>query len=233
MSLIDGVGDEVTDFFIVMTVLLVGWFAWCSTSIADQPLIRTVLILRDRAPTRIASIRANQQSASNLNVQDVGRPHSSETPEEETLETSNNSDSIQSSCPNTAAVGKYSFRFSLLFLFFLRCYLNPFFIIMTLDTSELSQEVSRPTESTMAEEVLIEAMDSFSNTDRSLLQRTVKANNSDLSLDQTTSSSSEPALEESTVSDSSNDITIKLKFINDDQKIVTGSLKEMLGNFKR
>ncbi|KYM99998.1 PREDICTED: transmembrane and ubiquitin-like domain-containing protein 1 [Cyphomyrmex costatus] len=206
MSLIEGVGDEVTNFFIVMTILLVGWLAWCSTSIADQPLIRTVLILRDRAPARIASIRANQRDTSNLSVQDVAQSHSSETAEEETLEaTSNSSDSIHVNCPNAAVV----------------------------DTTELSQDVSRSTEST-AEEVLIEAMDSFSNADRSLLQRTVKANNSDSALDQTTSSSSECISEGSTLGDSSqNDITIKLKFMNDDQKIVTGSLKEMLGDFKR
>jgi len=112
MSLIEGVGDEVTDFFIIMTVLLVGWLAWCSTSIADQPLIRTVLILRDRAPLRITSIRTNHQNATNLSVQDAGRSHNSETAEEETPETtSNNSDSTQSNCPNAAAVGKYFFCF--------------------------------------------------------------------------------------------------------------------------
>ncbi|XP_012540502.1 transmembrane and ubiquitin-like domain-containing protein 1 [Monomorium pharaonis] len=205
MSLIEGVGDEVTDFFIVMTVLLVGWLAWCSTSIADQPLIRTVLILRDRTPTRITSVRANQQqSTNNLSVQDAVQSHNSETSEEETVETSNNSvDGTQSNCPNAAA-----------------------------DTSESPQEVSRPTESTTAEEVLIEAMDSFNNSDPSLLQRT-KTNNSDSSLNQSTTSNSESALEETTVTDNSNNITIKLKFINDDQKIVTGSLKEMLGDFKR
>jgi len=130
MSLIEGVGDEVTDFFIVMTILLVGWLAWCSTSIADQPLIRTVLILRDRAPTRITSIRANHQNTSNLSVQDVSRPHRSETAEEETLETtSNNSDSIQENCPSAAVVGKYFFfsflrkillkRLSIIQIFFL------------------------------------------------------------------------------------------------------------------
>lgn len=102
---------------------------------------------------------------------------------------------------------------------------------MTLDTNESSQEVSRATESTTAEEVLIEAMDSFGNADRSLLQKAVKATNSDSTLDQTTSGSSECTSEES--NDSNSDITIKLKFINDDQKVVTGSLKEMLGDFKR
>ncbi|XP_011866273.1 PREDICTED: transmembrane and ubiquitin-like domain-containing protein 2 [Vollenhovia emeryi] len=205
MSLIEGVGDEVTDFFIVMTVLLVGWLAWCSTSIADQPLIRTVLILRDRVPTRITSLRA-QPTASSLNVRDADRPQGSETSEEEAPETiSNSGDSVQSGLSNAAVV----------------------------DTSESAQEISRPTDSATAEEVLIEAMDSFGNTDRSLLQRTAKANNSNV-LDQTTSSSSGCVSEESTnIDDSNNNITIKLKFINDDQKVVTGSLKEILGDFKR
>lgn len=104
-----------------------------------------------------------------------------------------------------------------------------------LDISETSREVARPIESTATEEVLIEAMDSFNNDDPSLLQRSVKADNSDMTntLDQTTcGSSSELTTEDSTLSDS-NEITIKLKFINDDQKLVTGSLKEMLGDFKR
>ncbi|XP_071568519.1 transmembrane and ubiquitin-like domain-containing protein 1 [Temnothorax nylanderi] len=207
MSLIEGVGDEVTDFFIVMSVLFVGWLAWCSTSIAEQPLIRTVLILRDRAPARIASLRAHANT-SNLSVQDAGRPQSSEAAEEETLETSStNSVGTQSSWPNAAAV----------------------------DTSESLQEVPRSPESTTTEEVLIEAMDSFGNADRSLLQRTAKADDPD-TLDQTASSTSESAPEES-INDSNspvnNEITIKLKFINDEQKVVTGSLKEMLGDFKR
>lgn len=103
-----------------------------------------------------------------------------------------------------------------------------------LDISETSREVARPMESTATEEVLIEAMDSFNNDDPSLLQRSAKADNSDTNtLDQTTcSGSSECTTEDSTLSDS-NEITIKLKFINDDQKLVTGSLKEMLGDFKR
>lgn len=104
MSLIEGVGDEVTDFFIVMSVLLVGWLAWCSTSIADQPLIRTVLILRDRTPMRIATLRANHQNTSS------DRPPNLEATEEEVIETlSNNSDSTQTNCSNTPVAGNYSY----------------------------------------------------------------------------------------------------------------------------
>ncbi|XP_029178359.1 transmembrane and ubiquitin-like domain-containing protein 1 isoform X2 [Nylanderia fulva] len=190
MSLIEGVGDEVTNFFLVMSILLIVWLAWCSTNIADQPLIRTVLILRDRTPTRIATIRANNQNTSSIGIQDVGRPPNLETTEEESTEISDNSDSTQANCPNASAM--------------------------------------------VTEEVLIEAMDSFNNDDPSLLETSVKEDNSDTTntLDQTGTSSSERTTEDSTLSDS-NEITIKLKFINDDQKLVTGSLKELLGDFKR
>lgn len=74
MTLIDGVGDEVTDFFIIVSVLLVGWLAWCSTSIADQPLIRTVLILQHRTRTRIAELRASGQTINATRIQAPAEP---------------------------------------------------------------------------------------------------------------------------------------------------------------
>ncbi|KAL0129613.1 hypothetical protein PUN28_001705 [Cardiocondyla obscurior] len=183
-----------------MAVLFVGWFAWCSTSITNQPLIRTVLILRDRATSTRVSLPRAQSNASNLSVQDDNRLHNS-VEEETALETaSNTSESTEPSYPNAAAV----------------------------DTTELSQEILR-SDSMTTEEVLIETMDSLDDTNRSPLQSTVKENNSDSAVNEPTSNSSE----ESLTSDSGSDITIKLKFINDDQKIVTGGLKETLGDFKR
>ena len=71
MAMIEGVGDEVLDFFIVVGVLLVGWIAWCSTNIADQPLVRTVLILQRRTRTRIAALRANQQASPSVQQQRI------------------------------------------------------------------------------------------------------------------------------------------------------------------
>jgi len=114
MSLIEGVGDEVTNFFIVMSILLIGWLAWCSTSITDQPLIRTVLILRDRTPARIATIRANQQNTSTASQETLSQPPNLvESTEEETLETSVNNSDTQQSTSSDIDVGKYSFLFSL------------------------------------------------------------------------------------------------------------------------
>lgn len=54
MTLIEGIGDEVTQFFMLVIIVLVGLIAWWSTSIADQPLIRTVLILERRTRHRVA-----------------------------------------------------------------------------------------------------------------------------------------------------------------------------------
>jgi len=109
MSLIEGVGDEVTNFFIIMSMLLIGWLAWCSTSITDQPLIRTVLILRDRTPARITTIRANQQNMNNASQEILSQPPNLETTEEETLETSVNNSDTQQSSSSDIDVGKYSF----------------------------------------------------------------------------------------------------------------------------
>ncbi|XP_014485929.1 PREDICTED: transmembrane and ubiquitin-like domain-containing protein 1 [Dinoponera quadriceps] len=201
MSLIEGIGDEVTNFFIVMSVLVVGWLAWCSTSIADQPLIRTVLILRDRAPTRIVTLRANHQNTSSNE-----QPPSAERTEEETIgaAVSANSDDAQSNCPDAPNI----------------------------DTDGASQEVNAISLPPTTEEVLLEAMDSYSNDGPSLLQRSVKTNNTDEANTKEQTTSAECTAEDAPASDN-NDITIKLKFINDDQKQVTGSLKEMLGEFKR
>jgi hypothetical protein len=55
MTLIEGVGDEVTQFFALVVVILVGLIAWWSTRIADQPLIRTVLILERRTRHRVSA----------------------------------------------------------------------------------------------------------------------------------------------------------------------------------
>ncbi|XP_043248078.1 transmembrane and ubiquitin-like domain-containing protein 1 isoform X2 [Colletes gigas] len=94
MTLIEGVGNEVTNFFIVVVVLLVGWLAWCSTSIIDQPLIRTVLILQHRTRTHNAELRSNHQNTN------ISQASNMEISQDESVEpiTENNSNNSQS-CP--------------------------------------------------------------------------------------------------------------------------------------
>jgi transmembrane and ubiquitin-like domain-containing protein len=48
MSLVEGVGDEVTQFFIALVVIALALLAWWSTNISETPLVRTVLVLERR-----------------------------------------------------------------------------------------------------------------------------------------------------------------------------------------
>lgn len=53
MSLIEGIGDEVTHFFIALLAIIIVYIAWWSTNISEQRQYRTVLLLdRRRRPTR-------------------------------------------------------------------------------------------------------------------------------------------------------------------------------------
>lgn len=104
-------------------------------------------------------------------------------------------------------------------------------------TSEVPVESTNPsTEAAASEEVLIEAMDSFNNDDTGLLGRPVKISTSETTptnVSETAPVTTEKPVDETLSSADENEITIKLKFMNDDQKLVTGRLKEMLGEFKR
>ncbi|KZC15185.1 PREDICTED: transmembrane and ubiquitin-like domain-containing protein 1 [Dufourea novaeangliae] len=203
MTLVEGVGDEVTHFFIVVVTFLIGWLAWCSTSIADQPLIRTVLILQRRTRTRIAELRSNHQNVSSFN-----RPPNLEISEEESAEpiSDDNSDTTQS-CPEPSVA----------------------------DTNAgVSPETHRTSEATATEEVLIEAMDSYNNDSTALLQRQTKVNTTEeANVPTSTGTDTVECSVENLSTNNAIEISIRLIFINDDQKVVTGSLKELLGDFKR
>ncbi|XP_014246067.1 transmembrane and ubiquitin-like domain-containing protein 1 [Cimex lectularius] len=63
MPLIEGIGDEVVQFFGVLLAAVLGIFAWWSTNISDIPRIRTVLVLGRRAqppPERVTEVAAPQ-----------------------------------------------------------------------------------------------------------------------------------------------------------------------------
>jgi hypothetical protein len=48
MSLVEGVGDEVTQFFVALLIVGLSLLAWWSTNISETPLVRTVLVLERR-----------------------------------------------------------------------------------------------------------------------------------------------------------------------------------------
>ena len=108
-----------------------------------------------------------------------------------------------------------------------------------LATSQVPVDSTSPAETAAAsEEVLIQAMDSFNNDDTGALRRPVKLSTSETTSPNLPETDSHVSNENNANSEDSslieeNEITIKLKFMNDDQKLVTGKLKELLGEFKR
>ncbi|XP_076287545.1 transmembrane and ubiquitin-like domain-containing protein 1 isoform X1 [Lasioglossum baleicum] len=198
MTLIEGVGDEVTDFFIVVVVLLIGWLAWCSTSITDQPLIRTVLILQHRTRTQFAELRSTHASEFFFDRHPDMEIREEEYEEPITVESSDNEQSHAEPSVTTGTNGG------------------------------VSPETFRTPEATATEEVLIEAMDSFTNDEQAKVNAAGESNILPSTNDDTIEC---PA--ENLSANNANEISVKLIFINDDQKVVTGSLKELLGDFKR
>lgn len=64
MSLIEGVGDEVIQFFIVILIICIAFIAWRSTGISDRQIFRTVLILERRS-----RLRSEQPTTANSSVE--------------------------------------------------------------------------------------------------------------------------------------------------------------------
>ncbi|KAL2718718.1 transmembrane and ubiquitin-like domain-containing protein 1 [Vespula squamosa] len=199
MSLIEGVGDEVTDFFIALSIILVAWFAWCSTNIADQPIIRTVLILQHRTRTSITELRASQ------NTNTLNQSRNLEISDEDSIETNTiESNNSEANCPEASVA------------------------------DATAPALQRVPEATTSEEVLIETMDSFNNEETIALEKSSEENSTDESnKPESMHPSTTGCTTENLSTANANEISIKLKFMNDDQKVVTGSLKEMIGDFKR
>ncbi|XP_063990013.1 transmembrane and ubiquitin-like domain-containing protein 1 [Diachasmimorpha longicaudata] len=212
MTLIEGVGDEVTDFFIVVVVMVVGWLAWCSTNISEQPLIRTVLILQHRTRTRIAELRANHSTVITDNFTSRASSFEETTANEETTE------------PNSQTRGEGEQT----------CLLENQNVPQTSETS-----TPPAAGGAASEEVLIQAMDSVTEDSGSTDGKLASTQKTETNVNETTTPVSSGTTEASvdsidgTLLNDGEEIIIKLKFINDDQRIVNGRPKEMLGDFKK
>ncbi|XP_066584714.1 uncharacterized protein [Prorops nasuta] len=168
-----------------------GWFAWCSTNIGDQPLIQTVLILQHQTRTRFSELRSHSNliSVNNFSSFSLSESASSAT-------------NLQESSGNE---------------------LNYPGVSIDADSSEIPA----------SEEDLIEAMDSFHGNGNTIFngQSKIAKAKSTNTVEVKNLSIHEATTEK--ITSLNNNINIKLKFINDDLKIVTSSLNELLGNFKR
>uniref|UniRef100_A0A1B6E715 Ubiquitin-like domain-containing protein n=3 Tax=Clastoptera arizonana TaxID=38151 RepID=A0A1B6E715_9HEMI len=81
MSMIEGIGDEVIQFFSAVIVILVFLLAWWSTNIREGPLIRTVLILERRSRNRTTAAVASPQTSSTESENGIDTGQNDETEE--------------------------------------------------------------------------------------------------------------------------------------------------------
>ena len=101
MSLIEGVGDEVTQLFIALTVIAVGIAAWCSTSISDQQPLRLLFLSEPQGQHQItvpSSSTSNSTSTSQretADASDTGRTHTQILHEDDILRLAGASDTGQ------------------------------------------------------------------------------------------------------------------------------------------
>ncbi|XP_059486753.1 transmembrane and ubiquitin-like domain-containing protein 1 [Neocloeon triangulifer] len=85
MTLVEGVGDEVTQFFIALLVVGLALIAWWSTNISETPLVRTVLVLERRrvesTPARNEQQITRPPDSSNNAVELPNNPEVAQEPE--------------------------------------------------------------------------------------------------------------------------------------------------------
>ncbi|KAJ9593459.1 hypothetical protein L9F63_014988 [Diploptera punctata] len=242
MTLIEGVGDEVTHFFLLVMFILVGAIAWWSTSIADQPLIRTVLILERRSrhrvtteptstpPSTTTTSIENSIDTGQLEATDSGRSSQQELDAGATCQICDKESSTLSSTSTSTGVEQSS------------------------DSGETSStdsctRVENLTENGNSPNIqLLNDPESnilrnrrlafFQNRRVTLLESETVPNS--VSYENVEISNSLSQATEEDIPTSMNDnspsagsIRIRLKYLNDDQKLVEGKLQEQLGDFKR
>ncbi|XP_050510099.1 transmembrane and ubiquitin-like domain-containing protein 1 [Diabrotica virgifera virgifera] len=235
MTIIEGIGDEVTHFFIALFVIVIGTVAWWTTNISEQRYIRTVVLLerrRHRAHRRLTnhteSVTITEGSSSTSQTEESTPDLSAET--DAALERARAPNGNKPPEPRSEED------------------------LIAPDIPSTILEDSRGEE----EESIIETMDAdanivrqrrlafytgFSNENQEPTSSHTESFRQNTSSPQDSSTSSEdvepsaPPTEESVPpkneDTTSNRITVKLKYINDDLKLVEGNLNESLGEFKK
>ncbi|KAL1505881.1 hypothetical protein ABEB36_005336 [Hypothenemus hampei] len=237
MSLIEGVGDEVTQFCFILVTLTIAYIAWWSTSTNDQRPYRTVVLLdRRRHPGRsLVRVRVQSRQLSNHTE--------SVTISEGTSSNSNISLQTDTSTEASLLPDTVDNQVS-----------EPSTVISSSSSSNTnsSQNIHSENKSVtnlraVDERDIIEMMDADEHTElrhRRLRHFEGARNdniNSEDELGQTPSATTTDVKDTNVSSEgqseslsaNSNNISIKIKYINDDVRIVDGKLKELLGDFKR
>ncbi|XP_056648122.1 transmembrane and ubiquitin-like domain-containing protein 1 [Diorhabda carinulata] len=230
MTIIEGIGDEVTHFFIALFVVVIGTAAWWTTNISEQRPVRAVLWFerrRHRAHRRltnhIESVTITEGSNNSVQVEEEQSQIDATTETQTALDQSSNANKPPESNSEDNLIPTQSTT--------LEEPLNQEQNII--DTMDADANIVRQRR--------LAFYGGFNNDDN---QQGATSSHSTLPNQNPQTSSEEltpsaPPSEESAppaehVHDGNNaGITIKLKYINDDLKLVEGNLNESLEEFKK
>ncbi|KAF7266891.1 hypothetical protein GWI33_019820 [Rhynchophorus ferrugineus] len=221
MSLIEGIGDEVTHFFVAIFVIVVVYFAWWSTY-TERRDYRTVYLLDRRRRTTRSLIRArvtrrlsNHTEAVTIS-EGTSTTNTISTPIAEQSETSDVSSNLCHPAPQPRSTEVPSTSETM--------------DADTQNTVRLRRLARFENATTSSNNVSgnDQAHSSTSPTSDGVGNKDNNEDKSKVILNASTSN----ALSENIIQTDPSKITIKLKYINDDVRIVNGRLEECLGDFK-
>lgn len=226
MTLIEGIGDEVTHFFVVLFAILIITFAWWTTNISEQRHVRTVLLLERRRH------RAHRRLTNHTEAVTITESTTQNTPITELSPLSDTSTELAHASNSTEIDATESES---------REAQN---IIETMDSDACVLRQRRlafygswnsDNQSSSDSQIIDQSEDIPNRIEE------IEGTSSDLVMEHNyaehpvnTTDNAEASDKSGTKSDSNKlGITIKLKYLNDDLLSVDGRLNEMLGDFKK
>ncbi|XP_018571587.1 transmembrane and ubiquitin-like domain-containing protein 1 isoform X2 [Anoplophora glabripennis] len=247
MTLIEGIGDEVTHFFIALLAVIIVTLAWWTTNISEQRHVRTVLLLerrRHRAHRRLtnhtetvtitegSSIVPPIVEEPPITVSATTEPVPSDHISHE-ASTSNESAPVPDPPENLDRGEEQNIIETMdADACVLRQRRLAFYNNWTSTNRDGNDESpgSETTDPSRNQDRIETILDSSEHT--VMEHNYAEQDTTSTSLNDRNEQSSENN-ERSIPSDNKPAITIKLKYINDDLKLVDGRLEEMLGDFKK
>uniref|UniRef100_T1ISP9 Angiotensin-converting enzyme n=1 Tax=Strigamia maritima TaxID=126957 RepID=T1ISP9_STRMM len=214
MTLIEGVGDEVVVFMAIMFLVACLFLAWFSTSVAEQPLIRTAVLVIERRRTSSRINESVPEADPGLTLPESSSPALGKNPTTPPFQPSTSTNEENDEDTNDDARPGTSFG---------------------------KDDVAGPSHTdateTPEENVTNKCIEENNSVGLGELRKRVTAGNSNDSGVSNSSASAGPAVKNNVVSVETDTtpafIRIRLKFLNDTQRMVEGNLEEQLGDFKR
>lgn len=206
MTIIDGIGDEVTYFFISVVVIIIATIAWITTDIQQNLYVRTVYLLEhSRHHTRVTTLTNHTESATISEGVEFDSAESAETEVVVEAEDEMDDEDDHSEDPVIEEI---------------------------IETMDATDETDASDANVLRQRRLQRFQNTATETDSpSETSITTEEILPDRIIPEVTNI--EEPTNETTTNGTGTPITIKLKFIDDNMRIVDARLHDLLGDFKR